>query len=226
MARKIGVVGIGQSPRDDLIPEIYDLCGGVELVERGALDGLSLEEIKQLAPEPGDYVLVTRLRDASSVRVAKKHIHPRVEKHINDLVKQGMDGILLLCTGEFPDYQSGKLILYPQRLLKNFVNSIAANRVCGILTPDASQVKQTTSKWHNNGVQNVVVQPATPYGDIKNVREAARALKQQGAELVVMDCMGYNIEMKELVSEVTGLPVVLPRTLAARAVAELFGLRK
>ncbi|MGL5514464.1 MAG: AroM family protein [Sporomusa sp.] len=48
-------------------------------------------------------------------------------------------------------------------------------------------------------------------------------LKQQGAQLVVMDCIGYTCTMKNAVAKLTGLPVVLPRTVAARAVAELFG---
>ena len=55
------------------------------------------------------------------------------------------------------------------------------------------------------------------------VYEAALKLRDRGAELLVMDCIGFTWEMKRRVLKETGLPVVLPRTVAARTLAELFG---
>lgn len=50
--RKLGVVTIGQAPRVDLIPEIKPILGeDVKVVERGALDGLSLKEVEAFYPE-------------------------------------------------------------------------------------------------------------------------------------------------------------------------------
>lgn len=64
---KIGAVTIGQSPRDDIIPEIRDILGpGVEIIETGVLNGLSLEEIKDFYPEPTDFTLVTRMKDGTA----------------------------------------------------------------------------------------------------------------------------------------------------------------
>ncbi|MDN5940637.1 MAG: AroM family protein [Nitrospira sp.] len=59
---KIGAVTIGQSPRDDIIPEIREILGPeVEIVERGALDGLSLKEVNDFYPGPPGPILVTRM---------------------------------------------------------------------------------------------------------------------------------------------------------------------
>jgi len=59
---KIGAVTIGQSPRVDIVPELKEAIGfDVEIEERGALDGLSLDEVRGFAPEAGDYVLVRRV---------------------------------------------------------------------------------------------------------------------------------------------------------------------
>jgi protein AroM len=45
---KVGTLTIGQSPRIDIIPEIRDVLGpSVEIVEKGALDGLNLEQVKK-----------------------------------------------------------------------------------------------------------------------------------------------------------------------------------
>jgi protein AroM len=42
MNKKIGIITIGQSPRTDVVPEMSALFGeGVEVLECGALDGLS-----------------------------------------------------------------------------------------------------------------------------------------------------------------------------------------
>lgn len=45
---KIGAVTIGQSPRVDVTPDIMPIFGAqAELIQVGALDGLSKEEIKK-----------------------------------------------------------------------------------------------------------------------------------------------------------------------------------
>lgn len=223
MARKIGAITVGQSPRSDVVPEMVGLLGAVELEQRGALDGLTTDEIAAISPEPGDYVLVTRLRDGSSVRIAEKHILQRMQIHMDDLLSKGAEGILLLCTGEFPSFQCSKPILYPQRLLQHFTAGTVGDRNVGILTPDISQVLQARRRWQENGVKEVIVEPASPYGNPADVIKAAQKLKEQGAQAVVMDCIGYTCTMKQEIVKLTGLPTILPRTVAARAVAELFG---
>ena len=50
----LGTVTIGQAPRTDLIPEIKQFLGdGVEILEAGALDGLTLAEVQSSTPTPG-----------------------------------------------------------------------------------------------------------------------------------------------------------------------------
>ena len=72
MGRKIGAITVGQSPRTDVTQEIEGLLGSIELIQRGALDGVTADDITRMAPQPGEYVLVTRLTDGTSVRIAKK----------------------------------------------------------------------------------------------------------------------------------------------------------
>ena len=62
--KKIGAITVGQSPRVDLIPEIQPILGdSVEIIQAGALDGLSKEEIAKFVPRPGENVLVSRLTE-------------------------------------------------------------------------------------------------------------------------------------------------------------------
>ena len=65
---KLGAITVGQSPRTDVTDDIMGIFQGkVEILERGALDGLTVEDIDKLAPDAGEYVLVSRMRDGSQV---------------------------------------------------------------------------------------------------------------------------------------------------------------
>ena len=85
MNRKIGAITIGQSPRNDLIPEIEEYFMGAEVLQAGALDGLSKEEIQALLPEEGDTVLVSRLRDKSWAVMGERKIVPLLQKCVDAL---------------------------------------------------------------------------------------------------------------------------------------------
>ena len=52
--KKIGMITIGQSPRVDIVPEIKEILGEeIEVLEAGALDGLSLEQVRGFYPGKG-----------------------------------------------------------------------------------------------------------------------------------------------------------------------------
>lgn len=218
--RVLGAVTIGQSPRDDITSELRPLLGGgVTVVEAGALDGLSREEVTTLAPAPGEAVLVTRLRDGSSVRVAHRRILPRVARQVEALARQ-VDAVLLLCTGTFPPFQVACPVLYPDRLLLNFVRGVASGLHLGVVTPDPGQVAEQQGRW-SAVAGRVTVRPASPYGDVNRLTEAAHALASRKVDVIVLDSLGYNLAVKQKFRALAGVPVILPRTLLARAAAEL-----
>ena len=95
---KIGMITIGQSPRIDIIPEMREVLGTeVEILEAGALDGLTLEEVKKFYPKGRDYILCTRMSDGTEVVVAKRFIVPRVsEMHRSSVPKGSRDHRLYL----------------------------------------------------------------------------------------------------------------------------------
>ena len=66
---------------------------------------MTKEELKAIEPEEGDYVLVSRLKDGTSVKMAEKHILPRIQKIITELNEEGMEAILMLCTGQISSFR-------------------------------------------------------------------------------------------------------------------------
>ncbi len=237
MANVLGAVTIGQSPRVDLIPEMRTVMTSaaaseevVSIIEAGALDGLTLEEVLRLAPEPGDYVLVTRMADGTPVKIAEKHIIPRMQEKIDSLVERGADAVALVCTGEFPPFRCKKLLVVPQKLLLHAVAAVVGGQTAGqpgaghfrlgVMLPDADQVEQGIRRW-SAITPELRIEPASPYGRAEAIDEAAQRLRRWGAGLVVMDCIGYTLAMKERVRWVTGVPAILARSVLARMLAEL-----
>jgi len=220
----IGVVTIGQSPRTDVVPEISGLvCGTdnsreVTFLEKGALDGLTAEEIERLAPMDGKDLLATRLRNGAEVTVDKNLIRPRLEQAISELDREGADIIALLCSDEFPPFRSEAPLILPAKLLSGVLSSISINGKLGVMVPSAKQVGTTTLVYQELGFSPIVV-GASPYADKNAILNAANGLKEQVA-LVVMDCFGYNLEMKNQVSQITGAPVILVRSLLAWTLSE------
>ncbi|HEX2922797.1 MAG TPA: AroM family protein, partial [Chloroflexota bacterium] len=212
---------IGQSPRVDVIPEIQAIVDpDVEFVEGGALDGLSRAEIAELAPKQGDYVLVTRLQDGSSVQVAEHHILPRMQGQIDRVLAAGVEVVALLCTGEFPPFQSSKLLIKPQPVLHHFVTAVAEGKRLGVVIPAQEQVEQAIIRW-KSAAADVRVEAGSPYEDISQLERAAEALKRWEADIIVLDCMGFTTAAKARAAAIARVPVVLPRSVLARTLAEL-----
>lgn len=219
----IGAVTIGQSPRVDLVPELLSILGpGIEIKEAGALDGLSKAEIAAFAPKDEDYVLVTRLADGSSVKVAEQYITPRLKDKIQELFEQGIEVVALLCTGEFPEMVGQGLLVRPQPILYNVTEAVAPGLKLGVVSPAVDQIPQSQRRWRQVGTEQVMV-AASPYDDPVELEQVAQTLKEQSVELVVLDCMGYTLDMQERVRTITGAPVILARGIFARVLKELVG---
>lgn len=218
---KVGLVTIGQSPRTDVTPTLREIVGSeVEFIEKGTLDGLTKKEIGRFAPTARDYVLVTRLRDETSVRVAKRHILPRIQKCIQELEKTNVDLMLLLCTGEFPEIKTKKLLIMPDKLISSTVWAIVNRGKLGVVVPERKQIPILRRKWKNRRV-SLILTTANPYGNIKTSEKAATFLARKNVDLIVLDCIGFTPKTKELFRNLTKKPIILPQTILGRILKEL-----
>jgi len=217
---KIGLVTIGQSPRTDVTPILRDILGTkVELIEKGVLDGLGKKEIEKLAPTARDYTLVTRLRDGTSVKVARRYITSKIQKCIEELEELGVGLNLLLCTGEFPALKAKKPLIMPDKLLSNIVRCVKGGKI-GIVVPEKEQIPHMERKWRSRGI-SVVMTSANPYGESKALEEAAKFLAKKDVDVIVLDCIGFTPKAKGLFSHLTGKPVLLPQTILGSILKDL-----
>ncbi len=216
----LGLVTIGQSPRDDIMPQMLPLLpAGLDIRQVGALDGLTREQIAGLAPGPADYVLHTRLRDGSAVTVGRKPITSLVQSCLKQLEDGGANPIVLLCTGEVPGRRSDALLIEPDQLLVSVVHGLRPRRA-GVLVPLPSQIEAAAEKWRELEAELVLV-AASPYGEQMELIRAVEELEGHPLDLVVMDCMGYTLAHRQVVMQTTGRPVILASRVVARIVGEL-----
>lgn len=220
--RTLGIVTIGQAPRSDLTPEILPLMPPCRMVEHGALDGLSADEVTALAPTPGEHALTSKLRDGSSVVFGHDRAVPLVEKAVGRAEADGADVTLIVCSGSFPPLRHGRPLLFTEALAHHATAGLAAGEPIGIVRPLASQVDDGATAWERTlGRPVAAVTSASPYTDTPEDVAAATASLADRCAVIVLDCIGYDERMRALAAEASGRRVLLVRTLAARLTGEL-----
>lgn len=226
---KIGMITIGQSPREDIVPVMQNhFTQEVEILQRGALDDFDLSMVAELRPKAGQSTLVTRMRDGTEVKVTHEKILPLMQKGLDVLVEEGVELIVLLCTGGFPELRAERMILHPGRLLHGLVTVLANGGRLGIVMPSASQVRLAEERGGERwGGLDVVLTSASPYAEPEiratEWKRAAEELKEREVDLVYLGCMGMDEEMKGIVQRVTRKPVILASSMFARVIDELIG---
>ena len=214
----LGLVTIGQTPRTDLVPHLSRYWPGVQVLEAGALDGLTSGQVRDTPIRPGDEQLTSRLADGSSVAFGRDLILERLQGCISGLERDGADAVLLMCTGTFPAFDHDRPLLSAHSLLLGAVAALADGPL-GVLCPLPEQAEGSRAKFAHLG--EVLVEVRDPYrDDAEQLREAAGALVRRGATTLVMDCMGYTDEQRAT-ARAAGVPVILARSVVARLAAEV-----
>lgn len=229
MPTRIGMATIGQAPRNDVVPAMRDwLPPDTLIIERGALDGLTTPETEPYWADPGQPGIVTRLQNGDSVLLSHARILPLMQAAVDDLVENhGVDLLVILCGADWSVLQSPRLIVNPGTLFPAIIGALSAGRHLGIIKPDVGQVAKEQARYAERGV-TATVTSASPYTGpqrLEDARAAAVTLRDAGCELVWMTCVGMDQAMRDVVAEVTGVPVILAQALLARNVAELLASR-
>jgi protein AroM len=226
MPRTLGIITIGQAPRDD-IADLFAMHApaGTRVVLRGALDGLSDAEIDAVRPESGADTLYSRLRGdgkgaGRDVKISKKAVIARSPQTFAKLRADGCDAIVYACTGDFPPMEGDEGVLFPSRVLNGLATGLLPRGRLGLLIPLAEQAEKLSSKWSRPGLE-VFAEPLAPSADAREADAAARRLAAKKPDLVAMDCMSYMPATKEQVKPALGVPALLAITATGRVLREM-----
>lgn len=220
--KTIGIITIGQSPRQDVVEEMKPFFGeDINVLERGVLDGLSLEQAKMYYPEKGMTPLCTRMKNGTEIVIAEEKILSRMQILIDDLNHSQVSLILLLCVCSFPTFKSSCLIIQPGRIVYKCVEGLITSGChLGIIVPIPEQ-KDWVQKIFGGVASRITVVDASPYGSRDRLHNASQLLEEANCDLIVMYCMGFNRKLVKVVRSVTGKPVILSSSIAARTMGEL-----
>lgn len=226
--RSLGIVTIGQSPRTDLVPEMMPHLPGVRPIERGALDGMTPEQITDLAPKAADArVLTSRLSSGAAVLLDHDLVPGLVQNAVRELETLEVDATLVVCTGTFPPLRHRKPLFSADALFVGGVAAVLGRSVTtlGVISPLDEQREAAAAKW-SDVAERVIGRSATPYvpdsaAAAAAVAAAARQLRAAGAEAVVLDCMGYTEAMRAAARAEGQVPVLLARSVVARLAGEV-----
>jgi protein AroM len=218
--KRLGLLALGETPRPCPAAVFRAVLGpGVEILERGALDGLEPGRRDSLLAGPGEVPLETHLRSGTAVGISRALILPRLLAAADDLARV-CDRVLLMCSGEFPLLaEACPGVIQPIWILRGAVGAAARDRKLGLIGP-AEDLPEAPAQWRPY-VPDVICAAASPSDPLAAAQAAGRDLAARGARLVYLDCMGFTEEHRAAVRDAAGLPVLCATTLTARALAEM-----
>lgn len=166
---------------------------------------------------------MSRLRDGTEVVIAKERLIPHLQRAVDRAAQLGATFAVILCTGEFAKLAPPIPAIYPDRVLAHVVEAVLPAGTIGVMLPHEGQMKMMSRKW-TTATRTFVGVAVSPYSGQAELAGQARTLRDAGAAMIVLDCMGFDGAMKQLVAAESGLPTMLANRLVGRVVEELVGV--
>lgn len=218
----LGAISIATSERDSLIEGLAaHLPASVTIRPYGLLDGLDDDAVAALAPEPGESGIVSHTASGREILLSHKKILPGVTKLVARAEEDGVFATVVLCGAGWADVPRRRPLIDPGAIFPANIRALAGSQRLGIIKPSAGQIDKERARYTAWG-HDVVVTSASPFnGGADDFRRAAGQLRDAGAELIWMTCVGFEDEYRTVVAQETGVPVILARPLLGRILAEV-----
>ncbi len=215
----IGLVTLGHAPRPDHETVFETMAPGVPRKLVGALDMLSCDDARKLEDKRGLSPLVCLLDDETTVEIPLPVLFPYIERQLENLAQAGTRLAVVLCCGGFPAFNASMQVLLPGTIVPALVKAASPRGTIGLIVPNQAQESAAVEHWKTFGLK-VASAVVSPYEN-KGFREAGDKFRARDADLVAIDCMGFQAEHRQRLKELCGCPVLLPTTLVARVAAEM-----
>lgn len=222
--KRVGLITIGQSPREDIVGSVKQIMGQeYEIIEAGALDDIEnpLGSIYRYngGPRKGE-IYVSRLRDGSQIEMDEYEILPLIENCINKLSCAGAGTTGILCTGEYRALEKYRRLVRPYVVLHAFIDALFPSGSIGIIVPTEHQIDLKLREWKRES-REVHVRWASPYQSIDKISGVSKELAGKGVDCIILDCLGFNEEIKNYLKRDINIPIILPNSLLAWTLREL-----
>ncbi len=219
----MAILTIGVVPVAEMLPLLTEHIREDQITHISLLGKMAREEVMQeYAVESGEETLLTLLSDNQIAQVSRQKVERDLRSAIAMLDKQNYDLILLMSTHPFRGFAANNAILLePQRIIPPLVASIVDGHQVGVIVPVEEILPLQQEKWQvlENTPLYAISNPVS--GSKDDLLAAARELIAQGADVLMLDCLCYHQQHRDVLQKALDIPVLLSNVLVSRLAAEL-----
>ncbi|MHC9005144.1 AroM family protein [Enterobacter adelaidei] len=223
MKATLAILTIGVVPVSEVLPLLTEHVSEQQITHLSLLGKMSREEVMEdYAVEAGEDPLATLLSDGKLAHVSRQKIERSLQGVIEVLDNQGYDVILLMSTAPIKGLTArNAILLEPMRIIPPLVASIVDGHQVGVIVPLEELMDNQEVKWHV--LEKVPLYAlANPFWDSDvALIEAGRELLERGADVLILDCLGFHQHHRDLLQKALDVPVLLSNVLMARLASEL-----
>ena len=223
MSTTLAILTIGVLPFREVLPLLTEHISEDQITHKTLLGNLPREDVMaRYAIEPGEDDVLTLLSDSSLASISRQKVERDLQAVIEVLDNQGFDVILLMSTAEIRGLSArNAILLEPRRIIPPLVASIVDGHQVGVIVPLVEQLAAQQRKWQM--LENPPLYAiASPIHDSDSTLIAAgRELLAQGADVLMLDCLGFHQHHRDVLQKALAVPVLLSNVMLARLASEL-----
>lgn len=223
MSSTMAILTVGVVPVQTILPLLIEHISEQQITHFSLLGKMDPQDVlTDYNVDPGETPLPTRLCDGSIAMVSREKVERDLQSVIEVMDNQGYDVILLMSTADIRGLNARNAILIePQRIIPPLVASIVDGHQVGVIVPIPELMEPQQRKWS--------VLEKTPFYTLAHPYEATeyqlvsagKELIEQGADVLMLDCLGFHQWHRDLLQKSLDVPVLLSNVLVARLASEL-----
>ncbi|HAE8132391.1 AroM family protein [Salmonella enterica] len=223
MSASLAILTIGVVPMSEVLPLLTEYIDEQHITHHSLLGKMSREDVMaDYAVEPGDDPLLTLLNDNQIAHVSRQKVERDLQSVVEVLDNQGYDVIILMSTAAIKSMAArNSILLEPLRIIPPLVASIVDGHQVGVIVPVAELLAAQEKKWQVLQMPPVYSLANPVHGSEQQLIDAGQALLDQGADVIMLDCLGFHQRHRDILQQALDVSVLLSNVLIARLASEL-----
>ncbi|QMI04289.1 AroM family protein [Citrobacter sp. RHB25-C09] len=223
MSASLAILTIGVVPMSEVLPLLTEYIDEQHISHHSLLGKMSREDVMQdYAVESGEEPLLTLLNDNGLAHVSRQKVERDLQAVIEILDNQGYDVIMLMNTASISNMSArNSILLEPLRIIPPLVASIVDGHQVGVIVPVEELLAAQAEKWQVLQLPPFYSVANPLHGSTQQLIDAGKDLLEQGADVIMLDNLGFNQRHRDLLQKSLDVPVLLSNVLIARLASEL-----
>ncbi|WPM84235.1 AroM family protein [Apirhabdus apintestini] len=170
---------------------------------------------------PGDRPYLAQWDDGTLLELSYTRVEQALQSVVQTLDQQGAAAIVVLAVGEFSSLHAGHAtLLVADRIIPPLIAPVVGDHRAGILFPHSEFMPDRQQKWQCLKIPPLYAS-AAPLDDNATLIAAGDALRQRGAEVLVLDGPEYAKRHRDMLHQTLEMPVIMSHILLARLASDL-----